>query len=38
MTLVLLILVTVPILWLLGLFYYLLLWFDWEKGRAYVEK
>ena len=38
MTLVLLILVSVPVLWLLGLVYYLLTWCDWDKRRAYVEK
>jgi hypothetical protein len=38
MTLVLLILVGIPILWLLSLLFYLVLWFDWDKGRAYVSK
>jgi hypothetical protein len=38
MTLILLILVGIPILWLLGLIYYLLSWLDWAKERAYVSK
>jgi hypothetical protein len=38
MTLILLILVGIPILWLLGLLFYLLSWFDWDKEQAYVSK
>lgn len=38
MTLVLLLLVSIPILWLVGLLYYLLTWLDWDKRHAYVEK
>jgi len=38
MTFVLLILVGIPLLWLLGFIYYLLMWLDWDKKAAYVPK
>ncbi|ALA59622.1 hypothetical protein NITMOv2_3225 [Nitrospira moscoviensis] len=38
MTFVLLILVGIPLLWLLGLIFYLLSWFDWDRKQAYIPK
>jgi hypothetical protein len=38
MELILLILVSIPILWLLAFLFYLLSWFDWDKGQAYIPK
>ena len=38
MTTILLILVTVPILWLIGLIFYLFSWVDWDRKHAYIEK
>jgi hypothetical protein len=38
MTLILFILLSIPILWLLALLYYLFTWFDWDKRHAYVPK
>lgn len=38
MTTILLILVSVPLLWLIGLIFYLLSWLDWDKQHAYIEK
>lgn len=37
MTIFLLALISVPILWLLALLYYLLSWVDWNKARAYIS-
>jgi hypothetical protein len=38
MKLALLALVGVPILWLLGLIYYLLSWMDWDKKHSRLPK
>ena len=38
MTAILLILVSVPILWLIGLIFYLLLWVDWDRKHRYILK
>jgi hypothetical protein len=38
MKLALLLLVAVPILWLIGLLYYLLTWIDWDKAHRYIAK
>ena len=38
MKLVLLALTGVPILWLLGLIFYLLSWLDWDKKHSRVQK
>jgi hypothetical protein len=38
MKLTLLLLVAVPILWLIGLLYYLLTWIDWDKTHRYIAK
>lgn len=38
MTFVLLLLVGIPLLWLLGLLFYLLVWFDWDRKHAYIPK
>lgn len=38
MTVILLILVCTPLLWLLALVFYLLAWIDWDKKRAYIDK
>ena len=38
MTTVLLILVSVPLLWLIGLVGYLLSWYDWDRKHSYIVK
>jgi hypothetical protein len=38
MTAILLMLVSVPALWLLGLLFYLLSWFDWDRKHSYISK
>ena len=38
MTAILLIFVSVPILWLVGLILYLLSWIDWDKKHRYILK
>lgn len=38
MTTILLILITVPIIWLIGLILYLLSWVDWDKKHGYIPK
>ena len=38
MTAILLILVSVPLLWLIGLIFYLLSWLDWDKTAHYILK
>jgi len=38
MKLLLFILVGIPILWLLGLLFYLLSWLDWDKQQAHISK
>ncbi len=38
MTTILLIFVSVPLLWLIGLVLYLLFWIDWDREHAYIEK
>lgn len=38
MTAILLILVSVPLLWLVALVFYLISWIDWDKKHAYIEK
>jgi hypothetical protein len=38
MTAILLILVSVPILWLIGLIFYLLSWVDWDRKHSYIVK
>ncbi len=38
MTLVLLMLIGIPILWLLGLIWYLVGWVDWDKPHAHIPK
>ena len=38
MTAVLLILIMVPILWLIGLIFYLVSWVDWDKKHSYIPK
>jgi hypothetical protein len=38
MTIFLLILVGIPILWLLGLLYYLISWIDVDRERSYISK
>ena len=38
MTAILLILVSVPLLWLIALILYLLFLIDWDKKHAYIEK
>lgn len=38
MTAILLLLISVPILWLVGLVFYLLSWVDWERKKAYIQK
>jgi hypothetical protein len=30
--------VSVPVLWLLGLIFYLLSWYDWDRKHSYIEK
>lgn len=38
MTAILLILISVPIIWLMGLVLYLLAWVDWDKKHSYIPK
>jgi hypothetical protein len=38
MTTILLILLSVPLLWLIGLILYLLFWIDWDGEHAYIDK
>jgi phage shock protein PspC (stress-responsive transcriptional regulator) len=38
MTGILLLLVTIPVLWLLGLIFYVLAWFDWDRKHRYISK
>ena len=38
MTAILLMLVAVPILWLIGLLFYLFSWVDWDKKHSYIAK
>jgi hypothetical protein len=38
MTAILLLLVSVPILWLIGLIFYLLSWLDWDRKHRYILK
>jgi len=38
MTALLLMLVSVPILWLIGLIFYLFSWYDWDREHSYIEK
>jgi len=38
MTMILLMLVSIPILWLIGLIFYLVLWYYWDRKHSYIEK
>ena len=38
MTAILLILVSVPMVWLVGLILYLLSWIDWDRKHRYILK
>lgn len=38
MTAILLMLVSVPLLWLIALLFYLLSWFDWDRKHSYIRK